>query len=172
MILPWICLFLFPGIFSNVLKEDLGYKTAELGKLKVRLENEDDIKILERLLPSMPSLFSQQSDLGEMVSDLKYGENLVSRESEERNNIVNIAGNKMDAKVVKGIKVRGSQDSRDLSVRHDGLGSGSLEYKLRKLASGSFEHGRHRSHGHSRSHEHHSHESRRFSSEEYGHLLH
>jgi len=57
-------------------------------------------------------------DLGEMVSDLKYGENLgkkykkinpnleklflfvlVSRESEERNNIVNIAGNKMDAKV-------------------------------------------------------------------------
>ena len=33
----------------------------ELGKLKVRLENEDDIKILERLLPVMPSLFSQQS---------------------------------------------------------------------------------------------------------------
>ena len=33
----------------------------ELGKLKVRLENEDDIKILENLLPVMPSLFSQQS---------------------------------------------------------------------------------------------------------------
>ena len=29
----------------------------------MRLENEDDIKILERLLPSMPSLFSQQSKI-------------------------------------------------------------------------------------------------------------
>ena len=58
------CLNTIPAYF--VLKRVSKIKSGillELGKLKVRLENEDDIKILERLLPSMPSLFSQQSKI-------------------------------------------------------------------------------------------------------------